>query len=472
MKKMLLIALACLLLAVSTALANGWGLKGGAYDVISQDDRYEGYTAVADDGNDSLTDVGQVNHVVMENRYDAFLMAVSRTDKGWQADVVNHAAVYQPGDEWRAYLPAPQLEHTGDGFRLSYGEKENYTFLWNGEEYVLSDVRYEADTDYADCYMLVKEGLEFWHSNPEGSFLPIGDGMWPAVITLEEFNITQMPRYLSHLRQLTMTANALMDAPRLKAAAVWEGVKDGATLAVYSAPDASSFRAAEGKASVSLGGDITIYGTVDGWTLVGYEVSPRTSRIGYVNRELSEEPLAFGEVALRASMDTFLTDDPFVSQYAQVKIPEGARLTGLTQCGEYYAYVEYQADKLYRGFVPLKDLMPVYDLALSVDGDVLTEGVIWSLMEALCGKWFPESGPAAGETILFSNGSFSLRKDGQYTAHGNYRIYQEENEQLTIRFITEDNQEKTCSLTLNEDGTITMDDQVLYRVEYSTYGNG
>ena len=146
MKKILLMALACLFLFTSLATANEWGLTGGAYDIIADNDRYDGYTAIADNGNAPQTDVGHVNQVIMKSRYDAFLMSVSRRGKVWRADTVNHTAVYQPGDERGEYPTAPRLEHVGDDFKLSYGDRESYTFLWNGENYVLSDVRYEEDT--------------------------------------------------------------------------------------------------------------------------------------------------------------------------------------------------------------------------------------------------------------------------------------------------------------------------------------
>ena len=72
MKKILLMALACLFLFTSLATANEWGLTGGAYDIIADNDRYDGYTAIADNGNAPQTDVGHVNQVIMKSRYDAF----------------------------------------------------------------------------------------------------------------------------------------------------------------------------------------------------------------------------------------------------------------------------------------------------------------------------------------------------------------------------------------------------------------
>ena len=53
MKKYLLMTVSCLLAfcLCTTALANSWGLRGGIYDIVSDDKRYEDYSAAADDGN-------------------------------------------------------------------------------------------------------------------------------------------------------------------------------------------------------------------------------------------------------------------------------------------------------------------------------------------------------------------------------------------------------------------------------------
>ena len=484
MKKLLTLTLGCLLFCTLTtsALANGWGLRGGVYDIVSDDDRYESYTAIADNGNDVLAGGFHANQAILQNRYDALLISASRDGKVWTADHVNHTAVYQPGDKRGEYPNTPVLEHIGYGFKLSYGENESYIFACEDGQYILHDVRYRQNEMYTDCFVRQDGWLEFWESNPGGAFLPVGDARWEATITLDEFNIAQMPRSMAEVRQLSMVSNALMDAPPLEIADTWSGAKDSAKLAVYSAPDAASYRSAEGKASVSLGGEIRIYGTQDGWTLIGYEVSPRTSRIGYVQQELGEEPLAFANVPLTAAADTFLTDDPFVSQFAQADIPKGAALTGLAKCGEYYAYVEYQADKLYRGFVPLKDLITTYDRALSTGTDLPTAAVRWDVMDALCGKWEHSDDEGDGRMILFSDGTYRNHMPGdgaRYREEGNYRVYDvAEGDgatyQLYIR--TEDNQETTYTMRLNEDGTITLKtdwtETVCHRDEYSTYGNG
>ncbi len=214
------------------------------------------------------------------------------------------------------------------------------------------------------------------------------------------------------------------------------------------------------------------------WSLVQYEVSARRSRIGYVPENLGGGPLEFANVPLTAAADTFLTDDPFVSQKALFRLPAGTPLIGLAQCGEFYAYVEYpQSGAPVRGFVPLKDLMTTYDMAVSTEQDRLTADVRWDLMDTLVGKWGYL--PDGERLILYADGSWRNRLpgDGPYFQDmGNYRIYDGPEEDYLLVLRTEYNEEHTYILWLNGDGSITLRDDehefTLWRQEYSTYGNG
>ncbi len=495
MKKFLLITLSCLLCVSMTipALANEWGLRGGVYDIVADDDRYDGYSAIADDGNKQL-EGRHVNHAILQNRYHALLIAAQREDNCWAAQTLSTTAVYQPGDPRGEYPNTPSLSHADDGFVLKYGdngESERYTFVYNQEtgDYLLHDVRYSyADRGewYSDSYILHNEGLLFWQSGPGETFLPIGDALWQTDgITLGEFNIAQTPRSMTEVRNLNFTAAALMEGDALSVHALREGEKNGARLAVYSAPDEASWRAAEGKASVSLGDEVQIYGAENGWTLIGYEVSPRTSRIGFVQAELAgDAALQLASVPLVTQADTFLTDDPFVSQYAHLTLPKGTEITGLAQCGEYYAYVQTQKDgQLIRGFVPLKDLMPKYDRALTTGTELLTADVRWDVIDALTGKWYPaDRGSAQEKLVLYADGMYRNHMPGDSTLNkitANFRIYDVEGGDgstylMVVR--TEDNLEFTYTLRLNEDATITLTNDVTQSVyrrdEYSTFGNG
>lgn len=499
MKKFLLLTLSCLLCVSLTApaLANGWGLKGGVLDIVSETDRYDGYSAVEDTGNlDWSWDAKRtVSFAALENRYHTVLIAASKEAEGdWQADVISTTALYQPDD---ATADDPKLleffTNDVDELKIKYGP-DNYTFAYSHDtgDYLLVDVYYGDDENpwYSDSFRSCEEGMEFWAAGPGESFLPIGDAKWLSDgITLEEFNITQMPRNLADIRRMNRTGEQLtLEGPEWVVRSEWKGVKDSGNLAVYSAPDASSWRAADGKAAVSLAGDLNVIGREGDWVLVEYEVSPRTSRIGYIQADLAkDEVIEFASLALVAEADTFLTDDPFVSQYAQMTIPAGTELTGLAKAGEFYAYVETEKDgQDIRGFVPLKDLMTKYDRVMTTGTDLLSADVHWDVMEAMVGKWYTGD-DYTNKIILFADGGYRLRynawetdNDFVFEPEGNYRVYSAETSDgstYLMQFTTEDNQVTTYTLRLNEDASITLTDEsgletVWERDEYSTYGNG
>ena len=139
------------------------------------------------------------------------------------------------------------------------------------------------------------------------------------------------------------------------------GDAGASTVPVYSAPSESSVRFAKGKASVNLREPAKFYGlTRDGnWALIEYEVSDRTSRFGYVKRSDLPSSVTWKynissiDVPVTVTQDTFLTDDPNVSQYQQMTLNAGSSVRLLGKYREWYAYVETTLDgKTVRGFVP------------------------------------------------------------------------------------------------------------------------
>ncbi len=495
MKKILAMAVGCLLLVMASvpALANEYGLRGGIYDIVSDNRRYDGYVSSADDGNDKVGG-RHVNHAILQNRYHAVLIAAYRDNKVWQAETVSTTAVYQPGDKRGDALNPPELFHEAGGFILRYGEEEQYTFANVEGQYLLQEVRYGLNECYGDSFVPQSDdsfvpqsdnagaGLLFFGAGPANTFLPIGDALWHTDgITLDEFNITQMPRSIAEVERLNRVSAALtLNGETLTVTDTWQGGQPGRKLPVYAAPDASSYRAAEGKASVSMGGEVEILGCQGGWTLIQYEVSFRTHRIGWIEGAFSETNLRFADVPLVTAADTFLTDDPFVSQYAQAYLAAGTALTGLIRCGEYYAYVEcVQGETLYRGFVPMKDLDTRYDRALDSGDQYPMSAVRWDVMATLVGKWTPEEGSNAAPMILFSDGwkRNGLPGSAQSSEGCVFRVYGEgEEDTYDLVFHYDDGTENRYQLTLDEDGSILVSDGEevtrFTRIEYSTYGNG
>lgn len=483
MRKYFALCFACLLLCMQTAaaLANGWGLKGGVYDIVSDDEAYEAYSADAETGNQKVNG-RHVDVALLSSRYHSQLIAAVREGKTWRVEAASTAAVYQPADERGA---SPELAHTADGFRLSYDDRETCTFAYVDGRYLLREVRFNAASGYGDSLLWDGEGYIYWEAGLEGSQQPIGDARWHVErIELADFNITQLPRSMDDVRRMKGVYEALREASgKVSVQEDWHGVKDSRKLAVYSAPDTASWRAASGKASVSTGGGMKLLGEYNGWTMVEYAVSLRTSRIGFVHERLmsyyAELDIAQPGVALVTARDTFLTDDPHVSQYPQLTIPAGTPLQGLACLNDFYVLVSYEgANQPVWGFVPLRDL------------SLPDDGTRWDVMNGLVGKWHHAGGADQGANlrVFYSDGSYrAITKDEDFNwvgdEYGQWRVTDcpaganyAEGVLYEITFTMNDGTESRYGLLLHEDGAISLmeeDSSAWYeRSEYSTYGNG
>lgn len=130
---------------------------------------------------------------------------------------------------------------------------------------------------------------------------------------------------------------------------------------VYAAPGINAYRAANGRAAVSLRGDVTVIGASGGWVLVSYQISNRTARFGYVPAAagaFDAPELRFSAASARLAEKSYWTDDPDVSQFVQGTLSAGRRVQALAAYNAFYAYVETKANgKAARAFVPLAALI-------------------------------------------------------------------------------------------------------------------
>ena len=127
---------------------------------------------------------------------------------------------------------------------------------------------------------------------------------------------------------------------------------------VFSAPQADSYRAANGKAMVSSNGVIEIYGETREWLMVRYEVSKSQSRIGYITSDALPldtpvRALRFAYQPARLMSNAVLTDDPEHSRSALRKLAAGEEVILLAEMDD-WAYVETTMPdgRTVRGFIP------------------------------------------------------------------------------------------------------------------------
>ena len=343
-----------LTLPAPAALANGWGLKSGMIlNAVSKTHDYDEYTALA---QLKLPD-GEV--AVMASRYHAVLLFAYEFNGKTRLDAY-HTAVLQPDE--KGYKKV-KLQRRAPGFVLQYSDMELYFMP------LLSN---EALTYVLESGALGSLTLQAGGENSElTSYLTVSDGKnsvkwygWQhATPSLAEFNLRLFPRTMEEIGAIREMDSILW--PQFEEIELMDeempGDAGASTVPVYSAPSESSVRFAKGKASVNLREPAKFYGlTRDGnWALIEYEVSDRTSRFGYVKRSDLPSSVTWKynissiDVPVTVTQDTFLTDDPNVSQYQQMTLNAGSSVRLLGKYREWYAYVETTLDgKTVRGFVP------------------------------------------------------------------------------------------------------------------------
>ncbi len=381
-------------LMMNAASANQWGLRGQALNIVEHTHDYDEYSCVADDYKSQTN----ATRVILGSRYHNQLVAVDEVKDGWKDAIFLTTAVYQPSElDETGY---PKITRTKNGFELAYPDiDERYYFelQHNNEgrtfytlmEAQMGDVKVERIASYGYRVTLGEDSA-----------------MWMTKITLEDFNIHNMPkRGPDDVRRINEASEGLQYFACLYPEVV-SGQKSGKkSYAVYSAPDTSSYRAAKGKASVSTGDDYKLYLTVGDWSLIEYRVSLRTSRFGWaqLGKHGDETTNEIVHVPMLTAFDTYLTDDPNVSEYHQAELPAGTKLTALSHPDRWaYIYVEATVDgKITRGFVPQRDV--VFDDVELPDEEA-----------KLVGSWQMEAGGEFWDTYL------RLDADGRFYGSDNH----------------------------------------------------
>ena len=408
---MLVLALAASCLC-ATAGANSWGLKGDLYRAVEQAKTWDDYTLLGNQAGD---------FAVLRSRYhNALFFAESENDLH-----VYTTAVYQPEDK----KPAPKLEMDDDfNLTISYGEDEYYVFNGAFDGYELAEAR--VGDFRLEVIPIDDDSFYDWHfSASDGK----GTAVFPETVMLDTFNIKLFPHSADEVMNINRM-RALLEDTRYclgfgsetddayspdRPGRLLEPKQKG-TAPVYSAPSKQSWRAGKGKAAVGLGGSLwvlTAREDADGnaWACIRYDVNERTQRIGWalcgdLGLEDETEDAAFARTPVETITDTFLTDDPDVSQFVQFAVPKGTELACLGLYNDYYAYVEAKENNgklsgkgsVVRGFVPLQDLQPA------------PSPVQKNIMKQAAGVWCAQgSAWVAGELLtLNADGTFAAGSAG------------------------------------------------------------
>lgn len=403
-------------LVTGVASANSCGLSGDLLDVVMEDGRWNDYTAISNQEGDFAVLGGRYHNVLMRHK-DGKLLTYPLT-------------VWQKTDKTHVEKPKLNLRSDGHVLEITYGDQESYSFQLNRQ--------YDTfDSGDALIHAYVN-GLNFTRTDYS---LLVSDGtrdvIWQRDVRMDDFNIKLFPRTIDEVVHLNRMYALLASADRL--GTDLEGRFDpGAgkgSAPVYSAPYGdSAWRAAKGKASVGLAGGYWQLGTYVNesgvpYFKIRYEVSERTQRIGYVwsadlgiKKELGDDQaVQMIHVPVETIHDTWLTDDPVVSQYQQFYVPPGMQLICMGRYGKDYAYVAAKAknnsfvdggkivkngDQIVWGYVPLRDL----GISRADDYRNTTE---WDTMAKFAGHWhFAAGGVGITDYLtLYADGTWEGYND-------------------------------------------------------------
>lgn len=344
----------CVLILIAAILstpasANIWDLPDGLLELFETNKAYETYSSGA---KDAMTKQGKPQRTAvftMENRDHCALFVCRENDEHvWNIETQSTAAVYQPKDRPN-YYPKIDLSHEGQFEMIYQGNPiESYLFAFEGGQWLLTEAKILSGKMEMSYH---REGNRLMIESSTGIVGEIPN------LTLRNFDIQQIPksedkarRFLSTIESVTQT----MPQPTLL-----QTSKKG-KLPVYSGPGSNSFRAAKKKAAVSFVGDVLGYGQQNGWVMIEYSIQPGKNRIGWVQAPDVQGKLPnllFQNISALTMQNTFLTDDPHISQEAIVSVPVGTQVTVKSVLLPWWAYVVVPIESTtYYGMIPISSL--------------------------------------------------------------------------------------------------------------------
>ena len=181
-KRWILLILPLMMMVMPVATANGWGLPEALVPLVSNTNDYDDYYHLADDYARKENSA----RIIMQSRYHNQLIAAEKGADGWESVIYSTTAVYQPSEQ--STSGKPKLARINNGFELAYPKvKELYRF-----ERINND---RGETAYTLTYAKMG-GVEVERQESYRYLVTQGEdsAMWVTEVTLENFNIHNMPR--------------------------------------------------------------------------------------------------------------------------------------------------------------------------------------------------------------------------------------------------------------------------------------
>jgi len=227
-------------------------------------------------------------------------------------------------------------------------------------------------------HMLVQDGVMTFFESSEN--LEVAGRVYGTLQRdIRYISLSAIPKTMAEARKKLTVAPDLPQSSELKVYPVtFAGKKK---YDVYSAPDKTSIRGANGKAKVSTNSWIQVFGTEGDWVLIQYSIDASHYRFGYISssalpRKANVPELSFKGTDAWTVGEVRITDDPLYSQTTLAILPDGCWVTWLATMDQ-WAYIESSTADYFRGFVPVDSLSTSRQFDLQDMGDpAMLEGTL------------------------------------------------------------------------------------------------
>lgn len=342
----------CLFTVPYPALANIWNLPNGLMDLFDSNITYSGYTVGSCDPKTRAGNPSELAVFIMTSAvHDELFICRESSDHSWEIELQSSAAVYQPTEDGNLHPKIDIIDNSM--FRISYENstaKETYDFAFQNDQWLLFAAEIAGASEKLTCRK-TDEGLQI---------LTVSDLTYDiSNITLNDFNILRFPKSEEQLKQWQIALNKIVS--KLPQAIIVEGTSKK-TFPVYTGPTKKSYRAGNKKAAISLKEPYRVYGTHDNWTMVEYEISAKSKRIGWIEQlslSTNVPSIDWAPVVAVTISPAALTDDPHVGQTSIVTVPGTSNVNVLACLDPWWAYISVVIrNNQYYGFIPL-DILQV-----------------------------------------------------------------------------------------------------------------
>ena len=318
-----------------------------------------------------------------------YMFRQNRNGTAWKYSFSTGSAVPQTGHDMEVNIQYSGWEWPTDDFFDT--PHLNILQMDAGNEYTELCVSFELDagkwllhriwsyTGYDS--MLIREGsISYYRELESNEIAGVAKGDFQR--DLRYVSLSAVPKTLAEARAKLTVAPVLPSSDELKVTPVRFAQSE--KYDVYSAPDKTSLRGANGKARVSTNSWIQVFGTEGDWVLIQYSIDAAHYRFGYISsaslpKKANVPALSFQPMNAWTTSAAELTDDPLYSRAVLLSLQEGSQVAWLATLGE-WAYVEVSSGDWARGFVPLSCITVLREFDMrnepGENGEVVYDGFV------------------------------------------------------------------------------------------------